>query len=130
MIRRSQESVSFMIIIGVAVLLFLLFSGIISQDNETAMRLQDLSDIRSINELVATAVYRSVMSGPGTIENITLKQLSTNYTVMIIPGSTVIIHESGINTHPTKAFMVYESNITSGQVQVSNEEGCINVSQV
>ncbi|MBD3312781.1 hypothetical protein GF352_05000 [archaeon] len=127
--RRAQESINFMIVIGLAVTLFLIFSGIIIQDTETAINLRSLTNMRSINEKIARAVYRSYMNGPGSEENISLEQVEENYTILIRPGNTIITHDLGSNTNPTRAYQVLNNNVTYGRVLIRNQGGWINVSQ-
>lgn len=127
--RRAQESVSFMITVGLAITLFLLFSGIIIQDTDTSMNLLSLTRMRSINEKIARAVHRSYMNGAGSEENITLEQVDENYTIFIRPGNTIITHDLGSNTNPTRAYRVFEKNVSYGLVNIKNQEGWINVSQ-
>lgn len=127
--RRAQESFNFMIMIGLAIFLFLILSGIILQDTESAINLRSLTRMRSINEKISRAVYRSYMNGPGSEENITLEQVEENYTILIRPGNTIITHDLGSNTNPTRAYQVFSTNVTYGRVLIKNQEGWINVTQ-
>ena len=128
--RRAQESFVFMIAISMAVLLFLIFSGIISDDVNSSVNTQLLTKTRSINERVARAIHAVSLSGPGSSLNITLEQLADNYTVIILPGNTIINHSLGTNTHPHSTHNVNETVINSGAYTVSNINGVINVKQI
>lgn len=130
--RRTQESFGFMIAIGTALTIFLLFSGIINADNATSSNAASLLKARSLNEKLASSVFRSFMNGPGSEENLTLESISEdNYTIYVRPGNVILIQESGRSqTNPTNAYKVIESQVTYGSVSVKNIEGWINVSQI
>lgn len=128
--RRAQESFVFMIAISMAVLLFLIFSGIISDDVNSSVNTQLLTKTRSINERVARTIHAVSLAGPGSSINVTLEQLADNYTIIILPSNTIINHSLGTNTHPHSAYNINETVINSGTYAVSNINGVINVKQI
>ncbi len=128
--RRSQESFIFMIAISSAVLLFLIFSGIITDDVNSSVNTQLLTKTRSINERMARTIQAVMLAGPGSSINVTLEQLMDNYTIIILPSNTIINHTLGTNTHPHSAGNVNETIISSGTYTVINNEGVINVRQI
>lgn len=129
--RRGQESVAFMIIIGIALILFLLFSGIIIDDLDTALTIKELTKVRTVSDKLASAIHRSSLSGPGTSENITLEQIEDNYTLLIKTGSVIALTNKGVSyTSITRTSRVFEKNITYGSYEVRNLDGWVNVSEI
>lgn len=128
--KLAQESFVFMIAIGSAVLLFLLFSGIINDDVNSSVNIQLLTKTRSVNERIARTIQAVYLSGPGSSVNITLEQLNDNYTIIILAGNTIINHSLGTNTHPHSAHKINQTTINSGTYTISNNEGVINVKQI
>ncbi len=127
---RCQESVSFMIIIGLVISIFIIFSGVINKYLSTAVNTQFLLKVRSVNERLASAIYRSFINGPGSVERVVLEQVNDNYTILVRPGNVIAVYDSGSITNPTYAFRVFDVNVSHGVVTVINEGGVINVSQV
>jgi len=128
--RRAQESVGFMMIVGGAVFLFLIFSGIMIKDADTAVNIELLTKIRSNNDKLSRAIYRSYMNGPGSTESIILEGVQEEYITNIIPGNIVTSYEQGSNTNPTRAYKVFETNVTAGRVLIKNQGGWVNVTQI
>ena len=128
--RRAQESVGFMMIIGGAVFLFLIFSGIMIKDADTAVNIELLTNIRSNNDKLSRAIYRSYMNGPGSSESIILEGVQEDYITSIIPGNIITSYEKGSNTNPTRAYKVFETEVSAGWVLIKNQEGWINVTQI
>lgn len=128
--RRAQESVGFIITVGSALMLFMLFSGIISDNTSSAVNARTLFKARTANEKLAGAVFRAFMNGPGSEENVTLEQLEENYTIYVKPGNVILVYALGSHTDSTNAYKVIESQVTYGRVSVKNTEGWINVTQI
>lgn len=130
--KKAQDSVSFMIVIGVALMIFLAFSGIINNDASTSISTANLLKARDVNERLASAIFRSFLNGPGSEENVTLESIKNdNYTIYVRPGNAILIQDSGKSqTNPTNAYKVLSTQVINGTVSVKNIEGWINVTQI
>ena len=128
--RRAQESIAFIIVIGGAMFLFLIFANLIRIDLDASVTIEGITKTRTATDTVAKAVFRSFTHGPGTVENITLND-DADYDILIRPDSITAVMPAG-NTYTISIMtsQVIEHNISSGYYQVTNIDGWVNVNAI
>ncbi len=121
---RAQESISFMIVIGGALLLFSVLSFIITDYWKRSYTLENFKVYRESAEILAKAIYYSSLNGDGTEINVSLSE--GDYVLYVKNGYVVAVNENNNSiTYPTNAFYVNETVIYPGYVNVKNEGGII-----
>ncbi len=127
---KAQESISFMIVIGMVIVIFIALASLISSNFELSVKTKSFLQMRHVNNVLANAIYRVYLGGEGSTASVYLEELSENYTIYVRPLAVVIVHDQGSNTFPTYAPLVFNTSVTNGEVLIKNEGGIINVSQV
>lgn len=127
---KAQESFSFIIAAGGAMLLMLLLTiPMINHDIESSLIISQVLEAEDLIETLGDSITRAYLGGNGTEEHVILSS-NLEFEINIVPKYLAIVFYNRTKTKHVIANNLDEEVVRQGEYLIRNEGGYINVTQI